>query len=77
MSIFNDTTLPDDFFRRVHDHMVARHRFGNDAVADAVLAVLGRPLTGAERTAIVEASWAGTLTRSLYPDDHVASGAAT
>ena len=77
MAIFNGTALPDDFFRRVQDHMASRHRFGNDAVADAVLSVLGRPLTDAERLAIVQASWAGTLTQSLYPDDSVGVGAAT
>ncbi len=68
MAIFEHTELPDDFFSRVHRHMVEGQRFGNDAVADAVLAVLGRPLNGAERSAIVEAAWAGTLSRSLYPD---------
>ena len=68
MAIFGNTGLPDDFFARVHRYVTARHRSGPDAVADAVLTVLGRPLSDAERMAIVDACQAGTITRSLYPD---------
>jgi hypothetical protein len=77
MAIFGNSGLPDDFFARVHRHIEAGHRYGNDAVHDAVLAVLGRPLNDAERSAIVDAAQAGILTRSLYPDgvpSHVAAG---
>ncbi len=67
MAIFGNSALPDDLFARVHRHVTARNRSGPDAVADAILAILGRPLTDDERMAIVDASQAGTLTRSLYP----------
>ena len=67
MAIFGNTGLPDDFFRQVDRHMRGRHRTDSEAVPDAVLAVLGRPLSAAERSAIVTAAQAGTLVHSLYP----------
>jgi hypothetical protein len=70
MSLFSGTTLPDDFFAKVEQRLDFEHRSGVDATGDAVLAVLGRPLTAEEKLAILKAAATGKLSQSSH--HHVA-----
>ena len=53
MSIAN-TALPDDFVEKILQHADASKHTLRDAVEEAILAVLHRPLTSEEKWAIID-----------------------
>jgi hypothetical protein len=73
MRTFEGTDLPDDFFYQVRRYANQTLHNRQNAVPDAVLAILGRPLTHQERMSIADAAHAGRLTTGMYSVDSEAS----
>jgi hypothetical protein len=66
MKIFESTDLPDDFVQQVVKHRKLERPGDPDATWNAILVVLGRPLTGAEKLALVDAVHAGRINSTTF-----------
>jgi hypothetical protein len=77
MKVFQGTDLPDDFVVQVKRYAKANYPDRLNAIQDAVLDVLGRPLTAREKFAIVDAADAGRLRDSIRIIQSEASAASS
>jgi hypothetical protein len=55
MKVFEGTDLPDDFVVQVKRYAREKFQDRTKAVPDAVLEILGRPLTAREKLSIIDA----------------------
>jgi hypothetical protein len=66
MKIFPGTDLPDDFVRQVMRLRKLEQPGDPNATWNAIVAVLGRPLNGAEKIAFVDALHAGRIDSASF-----------